>query len=108
MITKLTLSILLINKLILRGSSLRKKILNLNFEVVILKTLKHALDRFLHGAIQILLMLLFSLLDICFQIGIFMQKLYICIESSCHWVISDRMGVSLHSKSNNGIRLYAT
>ena len=55
MITKLTLPILLINKLILRGSSRKKKILNLNFEVVILNTIKHAFNRLLHGAIQLFL-----------------------------------------------------
>ena len=54
MIIKLTAPILLINKLILRGSSWRKKILSLNFEVVFLTTIKHALNRFLHGAIQLL------------------------------------------------------
>ena len=54
MIPKLTLPMLLINKLVLRGSSRRKKILNLNFEVVFLKTIKHALTRFLQGAIQFL------------------------------------------------------
>ena len=50
MITKLTLRILLINKLILRGSSWREKILN--FDVVFLKTIKHAINRLLHGAIH--------------------------------------------------------
>ena len=29
-----------------------KKILNLNFEVVLLKTIQHELNRFLHGATQ--------------------------------------------------------
>ena len=50
MINQLTLPMLLINKLILCG----KTILNLNFEVVFLKTIKHALIRFLHGAIHII------------------------------------------------------
>ena len=52
MITKLTLPKLLINKLFLRGSSKRNKIFNLNFNVVFLKTIRHALNRYLHGAIQ--------------------------------------------------------
>ena len=54
MITKLTLPILLINKL------LREKILNLNFEVVFLKTLKHALNRFLHRAIQFIINVIYE------------------------------------------------
>ena len=44
MTTKLTLPILLINKLILLRS--------LKFEVVFLKTIEPALSRLLHGAIQ--------------------------------------------------------
>ena len=47
MITKLTLPILLITKLILRGSSQRKKIFNINFDIVFLKTIKHPLNRLL-------------------------------------------------------------
>ena len=31
-----------------------KKILNLNVNVIFLKTIKHALNRFLHGAIQLM------------------------------------------------------
>ena len=53
MITKLTLPILLMNKLIL-PEALKEKILNLNFEVVFLKAIKHALNRFSHRAIQLL------------------------------------------------------
>ena len=55
MIIKLTLLILLINKLFFTRKLFQEKILNLNFEVVFLKTLKDALNKFLHGAIQLLL-----------------------------------------------------
>ena len=53
MITKITFPTLLINKLILVGSSQWEKNVELNFEVVFLKTIKHALNRLLHGAIQL-------------------------------------------------------
>ena len=55
MIIKLTLPILLINKLFFTRKLFQEKILNLNFEVVFLKTIKDALNKFLHGAIQLLL-----------------------------------------------------
>ena len=54
MITKLTLPTLLVNKLISRRSSQGKKqTLSLNFKVVFLKTIKHALSMLLYAATQL-------------------------------------------------------
>ena len=55
MITKITFPILLLNKLFFNSEALNNKtVLNLNFEIIFLKTIKHALNRLMHGAIQLL------------------------------------------------------